>query len=123
MPAQGRMRTTRPSRPNPSPDLDLMYRIARARLDWQLQFLDSHDAKLGLFLAVGTGVIAIAAALVTIHFKPLGIAALAVAIGAYGSLVWYTLVGLRVTKWATGPEIDAVARGLRLHGEYEAERR
>lgn len=107
------------------PNLDLLYRVARSRLDWQLQFLDGLDARLGLFLSVGTGLVAIVGALAAAvgGIGWLGLIALAVVVGSYAATAWFSIGGLRERDWKIGPKPEAVARSLRLHGEYESERR
>jgi hypothetical protein len=114
-----------PAKTKAPPNLDLLYRVARSRLDWQLQFLDGLDLRLGLFLTVGTGLIAVVGAPVGIvgGISWLGLAALAVVVGSYAAVAWYSMIGLRERNWEVGPKSHLVARSLRLHGGYESERR
>jgi hypothetical protein len=100
--------------------------VARDRLDWQLQFLDGLDTRLGLFLSVGTGLIAVVGALVAIdwaRFGWQGLLALAVVVASYAALAFFSITGLRERDWEVGPKPHEVARTLRQRGEYESQRR
>ena len=110
-------------RPRREPDLTLLYEIARSRLDTQLAFLDSLDTKLGLFLSVGSAILTVAAALVAVDRTRWSIwaaLALALAIGAFIGVAFFTVTALREQKWGIGPDITLVAALLKREGESAA---
>ncbi len=105
------------------PDLNLLYEIARSRLDTQLAFLDSLDTKLGLFLSVGSAILTVAAAIVAVDRTRWSIwagLALALAIGAFIGVAFFTVTALRGQKWSIGPDVTQVAALLWTEGESAA---
>ncbi|TMD04482.1 MAG: hypothetical protein E6J01_13040 [Chloroflexi bacterium] len=89
-----------------------MYDLTRDQLTSQMSSVDSLDAKLGLFLAVGSGLVSIVAAVVALrpsthpNLWPLVLCAI-----PYVLLAGVTLFGLRPRKWGKGPKASDVAKG------------
>lgn len=85
-----------------------MIDLARDQLGVQLGFLDALDAKLGLFLSVASGLIAILMGVVTVQTQPLGvwsIRGVTLSIGVYLLTAGSCIVGLWLRPWKV--EIDA----------------
>ncbi len=111
--------------PAKDPELDLLYEIARSRLDRQLTFLDSLDNRLGLFLSVGAAVETIAVAVLAVdhgRWTVLTWLGFAVSIAAFIGITFWTLTALRLHKWGIGPTVTAIAVVLHRQGHQEATR-
>src|SRR5258708_16355420 len=94
----------------PDKDPAVMYEMARDTLEKQLGSIDSLDAKLGAFFAVGSGLVGIVAALFAV--KPNGFRyGLAIVVGVaciYAALAAGCLIGMWPLRWVGGALLAGV---------------
>jgi hypothetical protein len=105
----------------PDRDPHLMIDLTRDQLSLQLQSVDAIDAKLGLFLGVGSALIAVLMGVLTVQTQALGIWAIrgtAVTVGIYLVLATACIFGLWLRPWR-GP-INAASV---YHDHYTVENR
>jgi hypothetical protein len=111
--------------PAKDPELDVVYEIARSRLDRQLDFLDSLDNRLGLFLSVGAAVETIVVAVLAVdhaRWTLLMWAGFVLSVAAFVAIAFWTLMALRLSKWGIGPKVKRIAAVQHRHGSVEATR-
>jgi hypothetical protein len=118
-------------------DPQVLVDLAHDQLVLQLGFVDAVDNKLGLLLSVGSGLLGILAAVLTLRQHPLsglGIWVLALTGLAYVALAGFSSKALLDRPWGLGPEpkeveqdvvnnvsADTIKWGLaaRYYGDYE----
>src|ERR1700682_553122 len=89
-----------------------MYDLTRDHVTSQMASVDSLDAKLGLYLLAGSGLVAVLAAVVALSPSPRPDRwPLAVCTIAYALLAGATIFGLSLRKWKKGPKASDVAKG------------
>src|SRR5258708_27528759 len=94
----------------PDKDPAVMYEMARDTLEKQLGSIDSLDAKLGAFFAVGSGLVGIVAALVALNPNGFryGLAIVVVVARIYSALAAACLFGMWPLNGGGGPLITGV---------------
>jgi hypothetical protein len=118
-------------------DPQVLVDLTHDQLVTQLGFVDAVDNKLGLLLSVGSGLLGILAAVLTLRQHPLsglGIWVLALTAVAYVILAGFSTQALLDRPWGLGPEpreveqdvvnnipMDTIKWGLaaRFNGDYE----
>ncbi len=107
------------------PNLDFLYSVARRQLDIQLEFVDGLDTKLGIVFSAGSAEAAIvSAAFAIVRTHPIfAWLALALSVGAYVGIAWFSLWGLFPQTWAHGETIAGVAGDYVDHSHNEVIRR
>jgi hypothetical protein len=104
----------------PNYDPGIWFELAKDALDTQLAFVDAVDAKLGNFLATGSGLLALLAAVYALRPDAVKDAQIHAFIGAaviYGVLALTCLVALWGRSWGTGPDTEEL-RGLAEERNY-----
>jgi hypothetical protein len=91
----------------PPTDPEVMYDLARDRLDRQLGSIDAVDAKLGINFSIGSGLIGVAAGVYALN-PATGWPPVVSTTVLYVALTCVCLLGLRLRKWRTGPQIEQV---------------
>lgn len=120
-------------RKDPPTDPAIMIDVTREQLGLQLGFIDAIDSKLAVYLGVGSALIALLAAIVSVLQKDArgwGLSGIWVSALVYGVLVAITTIGMWARRWkaqidtrrlyADQFDIPANASGWRLVNTYEA---
>jgi len=99
----------------------VIYDLARTKLTDQLAFGESVETKLGLFMSVGSGLLAVLAAVVVLRHPGIVQAGVLIAGAAsFAVLACYAIPALWLTRWALGPSDDGLI-SRRLAGVTERE--
>ena len=106
----------------PPAKADVFYELARDRFDRQLNAVDAMDAKLATFLAIGSGLVALLAAIYAIrpgNFLWAGAVVLALATVVYAALAIAALSAMRPREWNDGPSMEDVYKDHITYTEGE----
>jgi hypothetical protein len=89
-----------------------IYDLTRDHLTSQMSSVDALDAKLGLYLLAGSGMVGLLAAVFALRPSPHpNLWPLALCAIAYVGLAGVTIFGLQLREWKKGPKASDVARG------------
>jgi len=106
----------------PATDPDVIYDLARGRVDSQLAAVDGMDAKVSGFFAAGSTLLGIVAAIYAIRpqtFEWGGVVVLSLAVLIWALLAAACLVGLGTRRWEMSPRLDQVYDDYLKYGERE----
>jgi hypothetical protein len=106
----------------PPADPEVMYDLARGRLDSQLAAISAIDSKLAGFFGIGSALLGVVAAIYAIKpdiFKAGGWELFGMALVAYAVLSVISLAGMSLREWKTGPQMEAIYNDHIQYGEAE----
>jgi len=107
------------TRPFPTKDPDVVYRLAADRLQTQQRQIDTLDSKIGNLLGFGSALLAIVAAFLALWqgaIPCIALALLCLSGTAYVGIVVSSLFAYYARQWEAGPSLDEV---WQLSREYE----
>jgi hypothetical protein len=106
----------------PPANPEVIYDLARGRLDSQLSAIAAIDSKLAGFFGIGSALLGVVAAIYAIKpdvFKTGGWLVLGLALLAYVALSAVALGGMRLRDWKTGPQMEDIYDDHIHYGEAE----